>query len=187
MTGMNEPNQTAHYGRAAITLHWLVGLALLAQVVFGFLLDDIAPRNTPARAAVINLHKSFGLMLALLVIARLAWRLSHRPPAWPASLAPWQQRAALLTHRALYACMIVMPSAGYVASNFSKHGIRFFGMTLPAWGPDLPAVYAFFNGVHVVTAWLFAGLIAVHIAAALKHALVDHDGVLSRIWPSART
>ena len=183
MNATAEPNHVARYGRAAIALHWLIGLALLAQIGFGFLLDDLAPRGTPARAGVINLHKSFGIVLGLLIAARLVWRLTHRPPAWPLSMSPWQQRAAAWGHRALYACMVVMPLAGYVASNFSKHGIKFFGVALRPWGPDLPAVYGFFNGLHVATAWLFSALIAGHVLVALKHGLVDRDGVFSRIWP----
>lgn len=62
-------------------MHWLVGLALISQIAFGFLLDDIAPRGTPARASVINLHKSIGVALAVLIAARLLWRLAHAPPS----------------------------------------------------------------------------------------------------------
>ena len=183
---MNRTNASpapARYAGVTIALHWLIGAALLAQIAFGFLIDDIAPRGTPARAATINLHKSFGIVLALLVAARLAWRLKHRAPAWPLSMSAWQRRAAHLSHRMLYACMVVMPLSGYLGSNFSKHGIKFFGLALPAWGPDLAPVYAFFNGVHIVTAFLFCALIAAHVAAALKHLLVDRDDVFSRIWP----
>ncbi len=171
------------FGRTAIALHWLIGLAILGQIAFGFLLDDIAPRGTPARAGVINLHKSFGLILGLLIVLRLAWRLSHRPPAWPASMPGWQQSAARWGHHALYACMVAMPVSGYLASNFSRHGVRFFGTLLRPWGPDLPAVYAVFNGIHVATAWLFTLLIAGHVAVAVKHALIDRDGVFSRMLP----
>ena len=63
--------QSTHYGRVAIALHWLIGLALLGQIGFGFMLDNIAPRGTPARAATINLHKSFGIVLGLLIVLRL--------------------------------------------------------------------------------------------------------------------
>ena len=185
MNATAESNQAARYGRVAIALHWLIGAALLAQIVFGFLLDDLAPRGTPARAGVINLHKSFGIVLALLIAARLAWRLTHKPPAWPASMPGCQQRAARLGHHALYACMVVVPLSGYVASNFSKFGVKLFGIALRAWGPDLPAVYGFFNGLHVATSWLFCALIAGHVVVALKHALVDRDGVFSSIWPGA--
>lgn len=173
----------ARYDRIVIALHWLIGLALLAQVSFGFLLDDIAPRGTPARTATINLHKSCGIVLGLLIVARLAWRLRHRAPAWPGVMSANQQRAATLGHRALYACMLLLPLSGYVASNFSKHGIKFFGTALKPWGPDLPQVYGFFNGLHVATGIVFTALIAGHVLIALKHALVDRDGVFSRILP----
>lgn len=171
------------YGAIAVALHWLIGLALLGQIVFGFLLDDLAPRGTPARTAVINLHKSCGIVLGLAIVLRLLWRWRHRPPAWSPSLVRWQQQAARSMHRALYGCMVLLPLSGYVASNFSKYGIRFFGHSWPAWGPAVPSVYAFFNGVHVVTAWLFCILIAGHVLAALKHAWIDHDGVFMRMWP----
>ena len=171
------------YGRVASTLHWLIGVALIAQITFGFLLDDIAPRNTPSRAAVINLHKSFGIVLGVLIVLRLLWRLRHRPPRWPAAMPLWQQRAARLGHHALYVCMVAMPASGYIASNFSKHGVRLFGQALKPWGPDLPNVYAAFNLLHVATAWLFTALIVGHVAMALKHTLTDHDGVFARISP----
>ena len=185
---MALPVEPERYSRIAIALHWLVGTALLAQIGFGLLLDDIAPRATPARAGVINLHKSFGLVLGLLIVVRLAWRWRHHAPPWPASMPAWQRKAARIGHGALYACMVVMPVAGYVASNFSKHGIRFFGLALKPWGADLPQVYAFFNGIHVATAFVFCALIVGHVAAALKHTLIDRDAVFSRIWPApART
>ena len=78
MSPTREPS--GKYTRTAIALHWLLGLALLAQISFGFLLDEIAPRNTPARAGVINLHKSCGIVLGLLIALRLVWRFRHAPP-----------------------------------------------------------------------------------------------------------
>lgn len=175
----------ARYDRVAMALHWAIGLALVAQIVFGFALDSIAPRGTPSRGAVINLHKSIGLVLLALVLVRLGWRLAHRPPAWPAAMSHGLQRAATWGHRALYACMLALPVAGYIASNFSKHGVKFFGLALRPWGPDLPSVYGFFNGLHVALAWLFAALVAGHVLAALHHLLVKRDGVFRRMWPLA--
>src|SRR5206468_2806943 len=63
------------YDGVAIALHWVLGLALVAQIAFGFMLDTLAPRGTPARTDVINLHKSTGIALGVLIVLRMAWRL----------------------------------------------------------------------------------------------------------------
>ena len=98
-------------------------------------------------------------------------------------MTPGQQRAARLGHTALYGSMVVLPASGYIASNFSKHGVKFFGHALPPWGPDMPSVYAAFNLVHVVTGWVLAVLIVGHVLAALRHAWIGHESVFARIWP----
>lgn len=184
MTG-SSPARPQRYDRVSIALHWVIGLALLGETAFGFLLDDIAPRATPARTGVINLHKSIGIVLGVLIVLRLAWRLAHVVPPFPASMPSWKRRAALLNHRVMYACMIVQPLSGYIGSNFSKYGVKFFGTVWAPWGPESPAIYAFFNGLHVAVSWVFTALIAGHIAVALQHALIEHDGVFARIWPSS--
>lgn len=169
------------YHRVTVLFHWGLGLALVAQLCFGVSLDDIAPRGTPARAAVINLHKSYGIVLLALIVARLAWRLTHAAPPWPLALPAWQRRAAAWTHRALYACMLVSPLSGWTASNFSSHGVKFFGVALPPLGPDRPDVYAAFNTLHVACGWIFIALLVLHVAAALKHQWLDRDDLLSRM------
>lgn len=174
------------YTRTAIVLHWLIGIALLAQLAFGWIVADI-PRNTPPRGYYLNIHKSIGITLGVLIVLRLLWRLWHRPPAMPSSMVRWQQRAAVAIHRLLYALMLLMPTAGYVASNFSKHGVKFFGYMLRPWGPDLPAVYRVVNGVHVICAYVLALVIALHVLAALHHAWLKRDGIFSRMWLGARS
>ncbi|MDE2370994.1 MAG: cytochrome b [Burkholderiales bacterium] len=174
------------YDAFARALHWLIALALAGQIAFGLLLDEIAPRGTPARASVINLHKSVGIVIGLLIVVRLLWRLRHAPPRWPETMGASARRAAAWGHRALYLTMLMLPAAGYLASNFSRHGIRFFGLPLPAWGPDLPRVYAALNSMHRYTAWLLLLLIAGHVAFAIKHALIDRDGLFERMGPRLR-
>ena len=172
------------FTRTAIVLHWLVALLLVGQFAFGWLLDEI-PRNTPARGWWINQHKSVGLVIGLFILLRIFWRLRHAPP--PALPMPaWQRRAASASHLAMYACMVLMPLSGYLASNFSKHGIKLFNaVKLAPWGSDDKLVYAVFNQTHKVTAVLLAVLIGVHLLAVAKHVLVDRDRLLSRMWPGA--
>jgi cytochrome b561 len=168
------------YSRIAIVLHWLVAALLLGQIGFGWFLGTI-PRGVPARGWYVNLHKSTGLVIAALILLRILWRLAHAPPPLPSFMPPWERIAARLNHIALYVAMLVMPVSGYVASNFSKYGVKLFNaVKLPPWGPDDHQVYALFNTVHVVTSYVFVAAIALHLLAALRHA-VRRDGVVSRM------
>lgn len=173
----------AHYTGTAIALHWLIALLLLGQFAFGLALEDI-PRGTPARGYYVNLHKSVGIVIGLLILLRIGWRLRHKPPPLPATMAPWQRRAAWFSHAALYACMLALPLSGYLASNFSRHGVKFFNVVRWApWGPDDKTVYAFFNGAHHLAALLLALLVALHVLAVAKHMFIDRDRLLLRMWP----
>ena len=174
---------TERYTNVAIALHWILAVGILLQIWLGFALDDI-PRGTPERSTWVNFHKSTGITLAVLIVARLAWRITHRPPPLPATMPAWERIAARASHALLYVCMVGAPLAGYIASNFSRFGVKYFNLvTLPPWGTDDKAIYALFNGTHRVLAVTLAGMILLHVAAALKHALVDRDGVMRRMWP----
>ena len=76
---------TTRYDRTAIVLHWVIAAAILGQVLFGWYLDEI-PRGTPARSVYVNLHKSTGLTLGLLILLRVYWRWKHKPPVLPVSM-----------------------------------------------------------------------------------------------------
>ena len=78
-----------------------------------------------------------------------------------------------------------MPIAGFAASNFSKFGVKYFGLVqIPPLGVDDREIYAVLQGIHVGTSYVFVALIALHVAAALKHLLIDRDGVMRRMWPA---
>ncbi len=179
-----EPMSTSsqhRYDRVAVWVHWIVGVGVLAQLAFGWTLGGI-PRGTPARAFATNLHKSTGLLLALLILVRLFWRLRHSPPAYPVGIDAWQLRVAKFVHGLLYVCMVGMPVSGYVASNFSKHGIRFLNLVQwPPWGPDDTQVYRLFNGTHDALGFVFSALVVGHILFALYHGFFKHDSILSRM------
>jgi cytochrome b561 len=169
------------YNRIAVALHWIIGLALMAQIAFGWILDQFA-RGSPARAAAINMHKSTGLILAVLIVVRVFWRLRHAPPAFPSAVPARQALAVRAGHLLLYFCMVGLPLSGYLASNFSRHGIKFLNrVMLPPWGPDDKALYAVLNGTHDTLAAVFTLLVVGHILLALYHALVARDGLSSRM------
>ena len=169
------------YGRTARVLHWFIGILFLAQFAFGWWLTEI-PRNTPARGYFVNFHKSTGIILGLLILFRLYWRLKHSAPQPPATLARWQQKMANANHVLLYVCMVVMPLSGYIASNFSRFGVKFFNVMLfPPWGPDHKLIYTVFNQIHKTTALILLALLFMHLSAAIWHGL-HRDGIFHRIW-----
>jgi cytochrome b561 len=174
------------YTKTAITLHWLLVAALFAQVAFGWFLEGVE-RGTPERTIYVNLHKSTGLIIGLIILLRLYWRLTHPAPPLPSSMPAWERLAAKWSHVLLYVGMMVMPLSGYIASNFSKYGVNFFNaLKLPPWGVDDKQIYGFFNTTHVVTSYLLVALIALHALAALRH-LFLRDGVFSRMWPQPKS
>lgn len=177
-----EP-QALRYAAPAVVLHWVLVAVVLVQIGLGWYMTGLPAAE---RSWWFGLHKSLGLTAALLVAARVAWRLTHLPPPMPAWLPAWQARAAALNHRLLYACMIVMPVAGYVSAEFYKYPTRFWGYRLPDWGWESELLNSIFSGIHAYTSYLFVLLIALHVAAGLRHYLRG-DGIFERIaWRRAR-
>lgn len=169
------------YPLPAIALHWAIAILIFVLLGIGWYMVDI-PRGTPARGEYYNLHKSLGLIAMLLIALLLLWRSRNRPPPLPGFLPRWEARAAIFGHRLLYLCLVVVPLSGYLETNFTKWGIDFFGLHLPSWGPEDKTFYTIFKGIHVISSNVFAVLIALHVAAAIKHALI-RDGILSRMLP----
>lgn len=174
------------HDRTVIVLHWAIALLILVLLGIGWYMVGIA-RHTPARGYYYNLHKSLGIVSGGLIVALLAWRATHSPPPFPASMPAWERGTAHLSHVVFYAFMVASVVAGYLTSSFSGFGPKLFGMPLPYWGWDDPVLRQHFVDLHRVITLVFAVLIALHALAALKHALLDHDGVLARMLPGRRS
>ena len=122
------------YTWTAIALHWLIAVAVIVQFKWGWWMQDIPKLPPGPRVDAYNLHKSVGLTILALMMMRLLWRWRHPAPALP-PMPDWQRRLAHANHWVLYAALFVMPVAGYLGSVFSGYPVKYFGMTLPAWGP----------------------------------------------------
>ena len=168
------------YTRTAITLHWLIALAVIVQFTWGWWMQGIPKQPPGMRVDAFNLHKSVGLTLLALMTVRMLWRWRHPPPPLPA-MPPWQVQLVHFNHALLYVVLFVHPLSGYLGSVFSGYPVKLFGLTLPAWGRNDPGLKNFFSASHFVTSWVLAGAVALHVAGALKHALVDRDGTLARM------
>ncbi|ODU10720.1 MAG: cytochrome b [Rubrivivax sp. SCN 71-131] len=169
------------YTQTAIALHWLLALALLGLLALGTTMTELP--LSPRRLQLYNWHKWAGMTVALLSLLRLAWRLTHRPPPHE-GLPRWQARAASVAHGLLYVLFFAVPLAGWVYSSAAGVPIVWFGV-LPL--PDLVApdrvLAEAIRPLHGVLAYALAALVAVHVAAALKHHWLDDLGTLWRMSP----
>lgn len=168
------------YHPFAIALHWLMAALIVALVVVGFTMDEL-PKGSAVRYAAINLHKLAGVVVLVLVAVRLAWRASHPMPSLD-GLPTWQRVAAAISHRLLYALMIIMPASGLLFTNFGR-GIRLFALELAPIGGANEALSDLFKDVHEAAASMLIALVAVHALAALWHHFGRRDGTLARMLP----
>ena len=174
--------RTTPYAPPAVWLHWTLAAFIIGMTALGWYMTSI--EDLPGAGQYFGLHKSVGLIVAGLVLLRVLWRLSHRPAPLPVDMSAWQVGAAKMGHGLLYAAMVVMPLSGVIGSMLGKGGIAFFGWSLPrvfAVNTDLSEIVF---TVHSATAWVLTGLVAMHVLAALKHLVIDRDGVFQRMWPA---
>jgi cytochrome b561 len=179
---MPDFDRPVRYTTTAIALHWIIAVAVLGQIAFGWWMQEIPKDPVGPRVNAFNLHKSIGLTILALMVLRLTWRATHRPPALP-PMPAWQARAARINHWVLYTCLFLQPLSGYVGSAVSGYPVRYFGMLLPAWAAKSIPLKDFLSDVHLVNSGILAAAIVVHIAAALKHQFVERDRLLWRMWP----
>jgi len=170
------------YTGVAITLHWLIAAAILVTFLLAQYMTNL--QLSPVKLKLYSYHKWIGVTIFLLVLARLAWRLAHRPPPPPASMPAWQHSAAGIAHFFLYALTLAIPVSGWLMSSASGFQVVYLGM-IPI--PDLLAknkeMADQLKQLHEALNWLMVLVVVLHVAAALKHHLVDRDDVLRRMLP----
>ena len=174
---------TARYTRTAQALHWLMALLLVGLVSLGLYMHELP--LSPLKLQLYSYHKWAGVTAFLLVLARLAWRLTHRPPPLPPGTSRVVRAASSAGHALLYVLMLAIPLSGWLMSSAKGFQTVWFGL-LPipdlvgrdaTLGDTLRAVHEYLNVTLIVVA-------LGHVAAALKHQFVDRDDLLARMWPA---
>jgi len=171
-------NSQARYSTGAILLHWLIALALGFQLALGFTMP-----HDERGFALFQLHKSIGVTIFVLSLARLVWRLTHRPPA-PVERG-FQGFLAKAVHTLLYAFIIGAPLTGWamVSTDASRIPTLLYG-TIPWPHLPLPAgINEAMEETHELLAWIGLALIVLHVAGALRHQFLLKDGLLRRMGP----
>lgn len=174
----------ARYSSAAIFLHWLLAALLLFQLSLGWRLETLA--NVPQFIAF-QLHKSVGIAILLLSLVRLGIRLAVPRPA-PVPASPALSLLAGATHALLYVVMIAGPLTGWIMVSTATVRVQTLLFNVVPW-PHLPLGPGWnkpAETVHEIIAWLFVGLVVLHVAGALRHHML-RDDVIGRMMPRAVT
>ena len=182
---MGPPNEAAtstaspRYGGVAISLHWLLALAIVASFSVGVYMHDLP--FSIARIKLFNYHKWAGITILVLSLLRLLWRLTHQPPPLSprqsAATPAWQQRAAKVSHALMYVLFFAVPLLGWAYSSAAGLPIVWFGvLPLPDFVPvNRDMANALLKPMHAYAAFTLAGVVLLHVAAAFKHQFIDRD------------
>lgn len=171
------------YSSLAKALHWAVAFIVIGLIPVGLVMADLKPGSLQDRLFV--LHESFGVIVLALMLLRAVTRWRLRPAPY-FNLAPWERRASTGIHYALYALLLVTPVIGWLALSAFGLGPSFFGVAeLPRLLAKNKPLSDILFDVHEVCAYLIAGLLTLHVAGALRHALVLRDDLIWRMLPAA--
>ncbi len=177
------------YNDAAVILHWMIALLLIGMLIMGkymHILED----DDPQKFALVQLHKSFGVIALLLITVRLIWRMTYTAPAHPAHAPKWEKFAAKSTHVLLYVLMLAMPLSGWLMVSASPLNIDTLLFNAVKW-PHVPGAELLqknelghlFHSIHAYASGVLILLIVMHVGAALKHHIINKDDVLRRMAP----
>lgn len=178
----STPLTGAKYDPIAQALHWLVLALLVTQFAVAWTMPDIT-KTTPD-TGLVAWHLSIGLTILLVMAIRLAWRLTHTPPAPPADLPAALQLLSRLTHWLLYAILLVLPLLGWANASSRGYPAMLFGaIELPALVPKGDEFGHTLGDVHGTIALVLLAVVALHVLGALYHQFFLRDRTVHRMLP----
>lgn len=160
--------------------HWGIALLIIGMLIFGFYIEFVVPRG-PEKGALFGIHKSIGVLVLILGSWRVLWRLMQGFKSDIGTPPKWQSFLAKLVHWILLVGIIVMPLSGLMGSIFGGRAVEVFGwFTIPA-ATKVESISGLAYQIHGMFAFLMVAAIALHIAGALKHQIVDKDRTMARM------
>jgi len=172
-------NSNARYTATAVVLHWLVAMGLIVTFCVGLYMVSL--ERSPTKLLIVNWHRSAGITVLALALARLLWRFGRRPPP-DVPMPAWQAKGAQVLHGLLYLLMLAVPLLGWAMSSAKGRPVVWFDLvTLPNWLPKDKALGHQLEELHGMLSWVLVALVACHVVAALKHHFIDKDGLLGRM------
>ncbi|HEV7413209.1 MAG TPA: cytochrome b [Casimicrobiaceae bacterium] len=182
LTAIADDPGGEQYGRVAIALHWLTALLIVGSFTVG--LSMVGLPLSRQKLQWYAWHKWIGITIFLLTCLRLAWRATHAMPRPLSTMPPWQRRASVLVHDALYGLLLAVPLSGWIYSSSTGVQVIYLGLVpLPDLVPKDRELARALLALHLTLNFALFSLVCVHTAAALKHHFIDRDTVLTRMLP----
>jgi cytochrome b561/polyisoprenoid-binding protein YceI len=184
---MPATNTSDAYGSVTKTFHWMTAFLILTAFPLGLVANNMPFDTSEAlaqKAFVFSLHKTVGVMAFAVALGRILWALTQTKPAAMHPERRAETFAAETVHWLLYASMLVVPLSGWIhhAATTGFAPILWpFGQGLPLV-PQSQGVELFFKEIHFVFTKVLGVAVFLHIAGAVKHAVIDRDGTLARMW-----
>ncbi|HTT83277.1 MAG TPA: cytochrome b [Rhizomicrobium sp.] len=192
---MSAVKRRSRYDSVAMTLHWLIAVAVVVNLCLGLYVGEILADSDPGRLPILQLHKSIGLSVLVLSLLRLGWRLANPVPPLPETISPRLRLLARASHYLLYFLIIAIPLSGWALVSTLRNGAPTFYFGLfhwpnPAFLTGLPRdvrapLHDGFDTTHVILAFAMIALVPLHIAGAFYHAR-GGESVLRRMLPGVR-
>ncbi len=179
---MSLKNTPENYGSVSRGFHWLTAALVIGLLVLGLLLEEMA--RGAFKLKMINLHKSVGVLVLLLTLARILWHFYSKKPALIATLKKWEKVLSHTLHGLLYLALIGMPMSGWIMSSAKGYPVSLFKLaTLPQIVEENKALAEWAGEIHEILGYTLIVIIIVHFVGALKHHFIDRDDTLRRMTP----
>jgi len=176
---MSLKNTYQDYGAISKLLHLLVALSVIGMLVIGFFMDDIK-FIVPNVGAI---HKVTGLIVLSLAGLMILWETFNQKPAYPITMPRWQQILAKTIQHSLLLLIILMPLSGWIMATAAGKPPAILGFALPMpFIPQSHGLKEFFGQTHSVLAWIILAFVSIHALGAIKHWIIDKDGIMQRMW-----
>lgn len=177
---MTIRDTTSGYGLPTRIVHWAMAVAIVGMYGLGLWMVDLN-YYSPYYHSAPDLHRSVGIVLLLVLVARLLWRLANDKPS-DADLSTFERIAARTVHWGFYPLLFALIASGYLMSTADGRPVEVFDwFSIPAVTHD-KALEKPAGQVHEFLAHLTIFVAIVHALASLKHQFYDRTGVLSRMW-----
>jgi cytochrome b561 len=183
-------NTRESYGWLAIALHWIAAAGVIAMLTTGVLAGNAEHAHDRAgHSALMALHVSTGMTLLAFFAARIALHYGQPSPVKPPQ-APWLNIVASLTQHLLLLALLLQIVSGPLMVWSGAHAINVFDIVhLPSpFAARDRGVHQIANLAHLIGRWMFFTILPLHVLGALKHLVLDRDGVFLRmLWPRRLT